>query len=297
MFRLMAGPLAPYQTVVQHWDAMSISLSAYGQPLIVDPGKGFLMYTEHHSSVLIDGKGQETFSRNHCWPALIEWHEKQDEMEYTMASATNLGKGVACDGYEPCTVAERHALVMHKNTTPFYAVICDIFEYPQDMAEKDPVLGFVLITPKETTPHGDDRGATIDVENTGLRVEIVTHENTTYKADRLKSVKGIETNQKRLTWSRRDRYGRMLAVLIPLKKGVEAPSVELVEDSREKTACIVRFGKHTDHITFWAPRPYIEIQGPVILKTGIRMKVIRQNPDEEDRLFTIPTLPGNYVTE
>ena len=89
----------------------------------------------------------------------------------------------------------------------------------------------------------------------------------------------------------------MMTVLTPLKEGMEPPSVELLADDAEKTACVVRFGDCEDRITFWAPRCNVPDPQPMVLKSGMRMKIVRAAPGTPQTVFTIPTLPGPYTVE
>ena len=288
VFRLLAGPVARYGTGGLHWDALSISLSAFGQKLIVEPGHGSWKETGNHSSILIDGRGQETLCRDMVWPPLIEWHEKQDEFEYIMASATNY-----C--YGECTTAERHALVVHESNTPFYVVVCDIFEYPAAMIGQEPALEFVLIADEKTNLTLDGLDAILQGPKAWLRASIVTRDGVIVRADRL--LEGQVEHNPRVIWSRKGRHGRTLAVLIPLRDGIQPPVIDLIADNKERTSCTVRFGDFEDRITFWAPRNYIYDTGPITVKTGMRMKVVRTAGGKEKKVFTIPTMPGGYVTE
>ena len=88
-----------------------------------------------------------------------------------------------------------------------------------------------------------------------------------------------------------------MTVLTPLEKDIMPPDVELVADNAEQTACVVRFGECEDRITFWARRDNIETDNLARLKTGMRVKVVRNRPGTDAMIFTVPTLPGPYVVE
>jgi hypothetical protein len=310
VFRLLAGPRYD-----RRWDAMSISLSAYGQRLIVDPGffyskrKGdsgsdLLFHTEAHSAPLLNGKGPEELSRT-SWPALIQWHEQDREqgLEYILASAAFRGQGLLTDGSGDLEAAERHALVVHEGDTPFYVVICDLFDYPGELAATNPSLDFVLVASEDSSMEADGNGATITGSKASLRAELVTKAGATTRIAPLREVKmnyfeGTVKDEKgaenpRVIWSRRRSYGRTLTVLTPLRPGMEAPRVELLEDSPERTSCRVRFGAHEDRITFFAPRP--EVQAAGALKTGRRMLIERNRPGREARRFSVPSESDRFV--
>ena len=52
-----------------------------------------------------------------------------------------------------------------------------------------------------------------------------------------------------------------------------------------------------DRVTFKAPGFHIvDQQSPYRIKTGMRMKWIRESADQ-NTVFTVPTLPGPYVKE
>lgn len=314
VFRLIAGPQAKYGTT-QHWDAFAISLSAYGQRLIVDGGKSSNMsLTANHSSILINGKGQETLcgirpranmlpakldvdldageSCIRSQPAFIQWHERAGDLEYVMATAVHSRYGIVADGYGDCKTAERHALVVHEGATPFYVVTCDIFDYPDDVAWRQPLLEFVLIAAEDTTLTVDDTGATITGPKAALRAELVTTQNVTAVHDSLDN-----DGSPRLFWKRKGEHGRIMTVLTPFRDGIDVPAIECVVDDEHQNACVVRFGGHEDHITFLAPRENIETDQAHTLKTGMRLKVIRRHPDKDEAVFTIPTLPGPYVVK
>ena len=309
VFRLLAGPHSNRGTM-QQWDALSISLTAFGQPLIVDPGRGSNNMTAHHSSILLDGKGQESLcgcgsseqataeqAAYHIAvrsrPALIQWHEQDGDLEYTMATAIHTLYGLSADGYgDRCSAAERHALVVHEGVTPFYVVTCDMFDYDDELGRTQPELSCLLIASKDTTLTTDDDGATIEGPRAALRVQVVTTEGVTVRQDRLE-----HTHHPRMICGRKGRSGRMLMVLTPLKPGLAAPEVERVTDTPEHTACIVRFGDHEDHITFVGPRDYIESDHPRRPGTGMRLKVERQAGGACRKRFTIPTLPGPHIVE
>jgi hypothetical protein len=313
VFRLVAGPLSFPGSITQHWDALSISLSAYGQRLIVDPGyyyarpkgtpgAGFISQTAAHSSLLLDGQGQETLCKGRIWPAAIVWHEREKEFEYAMASAALKSNGVNTDGYGDCTVAERHALVVHEEQTPFYVVICDIFDYPEEKAAREPTLQFVLVSADDTTLAVDNHGATISGPKAQLRAELVTRTRVTTQVEPLVGLPGSVTDgsgvaerNPRIIWGRKGKHGRILTVLTPLKDGMAPPGVELLQDTPERTSCSVRFGSIEDQITFWAPRPEIMENG--MLKTGIRLKVVRRREGKETRTFTVPALSSPYIVQ
>ena len=319
VFRLIAGPHSNTGTV-QHWDAFSISLSAFGQRLIVDPGKGgttanwFNGITSSHSSVLVNGKGQEALCSSRGEPALLDaetevgvaatslsirrrpglirWHEREGELEYTMASTADCRCGVVADGYGGCKAAERHALVVHDGRTPFYVVLCDMFDYSEEMSWREPALEFVLIAADDTTVRADEQVATIEGPKASLRAELVTRDRATVRQDRLAGA-----GNPRLIWSRKGACGRILSVLTPIQDGIRPPEVELLADSERQTACVVRFGECEDRIVFWARRDNIETDRPGRLKTGMRVKVVRGAAGKAETVFTIPTLAGSYVIE
>ena len=311
VFRLVAGPLSFYGSITQHWDALSISLSAYGQRLIVDPGYyyakskgtpggGLVSTTAGHSSLLLDGQGQETLCMSRVWPAAIVWHEQEKELEYVVASAALRANGAHTDGYGDCTVAERHALVVHEEKTPFYVVTCDIFDYPESTAAREPELQFVLVAADDTTLSADDHGANIVGPGARLRAELVTRQGVTTRLDPLQGLPGhvtdgveIADRNPRIIWGRKGRHGRILTVLTPLRNGMQPPEVKLLADEPERTACSVRFGDFEDQITFWAPRPEIMEEG--VLKTGTRLKAERRRGGNESRIFTVPAPSGSYV--
>ena len=308
VFRLMAGRRAP-GTVVQHWDAMSISLSGFGQRFIVDPGfyyanpggapiPGAMSDSQNHSSILIDGKGQESLSEKKIWPAFIQWHEQKDNVEYTLASALapspNGYDAGWCDGYGAMKTAERHALVVHEGETPFYTVICDMFDYPEtDTNQKKDLpreLQFVLITGEDTSIEADDHGANIIGPKASMRVELVTTLGVRVEQDRLGD------NNPRIIWSRKGKEGRFLFVLTPLKDGQKPPVVSMKYDDRSQTGCEIQFAGCTDQFTCMAPRPLRITDGTYRIQSGMRMKWLR-SIQGQTRLFTIPTMPDPYVFE
>lgn len=301
VFRITAGRTAPRGSVHQHWDALAISLSAFGQRLIVDPGFAKLdddpyelanLYTttEAHSSVLIDGEGQETLSEFKIWPGLIVWHEQGAGMEYVLAAGA-IRKHLWVDGYANCRCAERHVLVVHEGATPFYVVVCDMFDYPDELAATMPALQHVLVAEAGCEISADAHGATLAGPNARLRAQLVTHERVTATVDRLRA-----GNHARLIWSRKGRHGRLLTVLTPLTAGMCPPTVQLVADDARRTACRVRFGDHEDHVTWWAPRPDLASEGAITHKTGMRLKAVRRGI-EQQTVFSVPTLPGQHVIE
>ena len=321
VFRMLAGSNTVNQGMQQHWDSLSISLSAYGQRLIVDPGadrtvpNSDWLATASHSSVLINGKGQETLCGTrvrpamfdaktdtaylvgeHCLrshPALIQWHERQGEIEYVMASAVNAIWGIVADGYGDCRTAERHAIVVHKAATPFYVVICDIFDYPQDVVWRNPSLDIVLIAAADTTLRADASGALIEGPLASLRADVVTSENVTCHVDE----KLGDLACSRAVWSRKGPAGRMLTVLTPFKDGIATPKIQLLEDTEQRTACSVVFDDHEDRITFLAPRPAIETDDSPRLKSGLRLRMTRVQRQQQYAQFLIPPNPGPYVLE
>ena len=301
VLRISAGRTAPQGSVHQHWDALAISLSAFGQRLIVDPGFAKLdgdpyelsnLYTttEAHSSILIDGQGQEALSKFKIWPGLIVWHEQAAGMEYVLAAGA-IRKHLWVDGYANCQSAERHVLVVHEGATPFYVVVCDMFDYPDELAAAEPTLQHLVVVEPDCEIAVDERGASIAGPKAGLRAELVTHERVTATVDRLRA-----GNHPRLIWSRRGGHGRFLTVLTPLKAGMSPPTVQLLADDAERTACRVNFGGHDDYLTFRAPRPDMECEGEITRKTGMRMKAVRRFSGRQT-VFTVPTLPGEHVLE
>ncbi|MAE64104.1 MAG: hypothetical protein CMJ18_07490 [Phycisphaeraceae bacterium] len=301
VLRISAGRTAPQGSVHQHWDALAVSLSAYGQRLIMDPGfdkldgdavERAMLYTnsEAHSSVLIDGKGQKDLSEFKIWPGLIVWHEQEAGMEYILAAGA-VRKHLWVDGYAGCTFADRHVLVVHEGVTPFYVVLCDMFDYEDELAATEPALQQVIVTDPECEIMVDDRGASIAGPKAGLRAELATHDRVTATVDRLQA-----GSHPRLVWSRHGRHGRILTVLTPLKDGVRPPAIQLLADDAQRTACRVCFDDHEDHVTFRAPRPDIECEGKITRKTGMRMKAVRGSGARRTE-FTVPTLPGKHVVD
>ena len=320
VFRMVAGPVRSPGQVPQHWDALSISLSAYGQRLVVDPGFYFtgakgalssqlLQHTEAHSAPLLDGRGQEELSRS-GWPATIIWHERNNEFEYVLASAAENTKWIRTDGYGPeCRIAERHALVVHQSRTPFYVVICDMFEYSEKFASAAPELQFVLVGSNDTKISLDPLGALFDGQKAQLRVDLVTREGVQGNLRPIQGATGSDRGEysvgasawwyaggnPRVIWSRKGNHGRFVAVLTPLKEGIQKPKVSLVRETNDTQTLAVQFGDCEDRITFWAPRP--EIMEGKVLKTGMRMKLIRSVAGQQANVFMVPPLPGAYVVE
>ena len=273
------------------------------------------MATEAHSSILINGKGQETLCGtrvrltmfdadtdmayavgDHCLrsrPALIQLHEREGEIEYIMASAVNAIWGIVADGYGDCRTAERHAIVIHKAATPFYVVVCDIFDYPQDIVWRNPSLDIVLIAAADTTLRAEANGALIQGPRAGLRANIVTSESVTCRVDE----KIGDLACSRVVWSRKGQAGRMLTVLTPFTDRIEMPTIQLLEDTEQRTACSVVFDGHEDRITFLAPRPAIETDESHRLKSGLRLRMTRRQRQQQYAQFLIPPNPGPYIVD
>jgi hypothetical protein len=325
LFRLLGGRRCLLGH--QHWDALSFSLSAFGERLAVDagycykgwehlktPGQGS---TAAHCSLLLNGRGQETLCGNNI-PGLINWHEQQGDLEFIMASAFHhYGGGLPADGYglyphgfdpkadprigslSPTRIlwriyaaisADRMAAVVHAGDTPFYIVICDMFDYPPGMAESRPELGYVLLAPEEAKLEEIPGGALIEAPKASLRADLVTDEGVTCRRDDF-------AGMPRLVWGRRGEHGRFLTVLTPFKDGIATPKVELLQDDRSATACRVRFGDHEDTFTFKPHGRYIELEGKDPQSPGYRQRfaLVRKKDGQVTGQMEIPPLAGPYV--
>ncbi|MHB9024591.1 MAG: heparinase II/III domain-containing protein [Armatimonadota bacterium] len=97
----------PYGNVHQHEDKLSFWLSAYGRSFIVDPGRyiydhdpssfyTYLLTTKAHSTILIDGQGQNSKAHREQWvsrvPLPLTW-EADAQGNITAGAVYDLGYG------------------------------------------------------------------------------------------------------------------------------------------------------------------------------------------------------------
>ncbi len=326
LFRLVGGRRSAAGH--QHWDALSYTLSAFGQRLAVDAGycyKGWEdlkkpghLDTAVHCSLLLNGKGQETLCPGNV-PGLINWHEQQEGVEFVMACAFHFygGGGQPANGYDlyphdfdphsdprigtlsPKEIwrrlcagiaADRMVAVVHAGPTPFYVVICDMFDYAPAMAETEPELGYVLLAPEEARLQEIDGGALIEAPKASLRIDLVSREGVTSRRD---DFAGFP----RLLWGRRGRHGRFLTVLTPFKDGLATPRIELLQDDPGVTSCRVRFADHEDEFTFQPHERYIELPGKDAQSTGYRRRfaLTRTANGRTIAQMSVPSRPGPYI--
>ncbi|MEZ4681924.1 MAG: heparinase II/III-family protein [Caldilineaceae bacterium] len=119
------GPLGYLATAAHgHADALSITLTAHGVPLLVDPGtyayqeggewRQFLRSTAAHNTVVVDGRDQSEMQGTFLWgrkaiAKLIEWRTTP---EFDLAIAEH-------DGYLPSGVTHRRTLLFGKPSCLF----------------------------------------------------------------------------------------------------------------------------------------------------------------------------------